>query len=211
MGKPALAVVCVLKTGGDFGAEHVLLLQRQVTRYLTLPHRFVCLSDIQIDGVECIPLTNKWPGWWNKIEMFRHDFGQTLYMDLDTVVVGSLDDLVSYDHKFTALQSLSGDQAPCLNSGLMAWRGARRDLYDAFARSPQHHIARCNRKGNWGDQGFIHHHVGEWQSWQSLFPGKVISFKLHLKQRLPPPDGTSIVCFHGKPRPWEVSHSWVPR
>ena len=219
MGSRALAVACVLKTGAwhngmhrsEYRAEHVQLLRRQVSKHLTLPHRFVCLSDVQIEGVETIPLTQGWPGWWNKIELFQHDLGRLLYLDLDTVIVGSLNDLVSRSHRFTALQALSRDQGRCLNSGLMAWEGRRLDIFERFRAAPDRYMRQCRVRGNWGDQGFINGHVGHWDAWQEIFPGRVVSYKLHLKQRLPPPPGTSVVCFHGKPRPWEVSHSWVPR
>jgi hypothetical protein len=211
MGSDTLAVVCVLKTGGDFLPEHVLLLQKQVAEYLTLPHQFICLSNVQIPGVYCVPLTKGWPGWWSKIELFRHDFGRTLFMDLDTVIVGNIDELAGYEHTFTALQALSDDQRPSLASGVMAWRGPRLDLYDKFSAQPDHFIATCNRAGNWGDQGFIYHHVGHWDAWQNLFPGQIVSFKKHLKRRLPPPKSTSIVCFHGKPRPWESNAAWLER
>lgn len=208
MGLPTLAVV--LKSGGEFTPAHVRWLKAQTTTNLSIPHQFVCLSDIDVPEVETIPLTQDWPGWWSKLELFRHDLGTTLYMDLDTVIVGSLDDMAGYGHSFTALQALSSDQRPCLNSGLMAWRGSRLDLYEEFKSRARFHMEHCNRKGNWGDQGFIHHHVGQWQAWQNLFPGRVVSYKLHLKQKLPPPPGTSVVCFHGQPRPWQVRRDWIP-
>jgi hypothetical protein len=219
MGSPALAVACVLKTGAwhnglhrsEYRVEHVRWLKRQVARHLTLPHRFVCLSNVEIDGVETIPLTEGWPGWWNKIELFRHDLGRVLYFDLDTVIVGSLDEMAAHEHQFTALQALSKNQGRCLNSGLMAWQGPRLDVFEAFRDDAARHMRDCRVRGNWGDQGFLNRHVGHWDAWQEMFPGRVVSYKLHLKQRLPPPAGVSVVCFHGKPRPWEVNHSWVPR
>jgi hypothetical protein len=206
-----ITILCVLRTGGDFTPEHVLWLQDQVRDHLTIPYEFVCLSNIQFSGVYCVPLTKGWPGWWSKIELFRHDFGRAFFMDLDTVIVGSLDEMAGHDHQFTALQSLSGEPVRSLASGVMAWRGPRRDLYQAFKARADHHIATCNRKGNWGDQGFIHHHVDRWDAWQDLFPGQIVSFKTHLKRTLPPPDGASIVCFHGKPRPWESNAAWLDR
>lgn len=213
MGAPELAVACVLKVGkwrnSQYRPEWVRWLHRQVMLNVSQPVRFVCLSDVEIDGIETIPLTEGWPGWWSKIELFKHDLGRVLYLDLDTLIVGSLDRLLEYPHRFTALQALSLDQQRCLNSGVMAWEGRRLDLFEQFKAQPDHYMATCNRAGNWGDQGFIHHHVGEWQSFQDLFPGSVVSFKLHLEQKKPPPEGTSIVCFHGDPKPWECSLPWV--
>jgi hypothetical protein len=67
-----------------------------VAKNLTLPHQFVCLSNVHVKGVGCIPLEDDLPGWWSKIELFKHDFGRTLYLDLDTLPVGSLDEIVNY-------------------------------------------------------------------------------------------------------------------
>mgnify|MGYP001053218899 CR=1 FL=1 len=215
MDSPPLAIACVLKTGvwrgGRYKPEQVLWLKRQVEAHLPLAHRFVCLSDVDIPGVEVIPLEHGWPGWWSKIELFKHDLGRVLYLDLDTVIVGSLAAMVSHPHKFTALQALSREQRRCLNSGVLAWQGPRLDLFEEFARRPAFHMKRCTVKGNWGDQGFIHHHVGAWEAWQEILPGAVLSYKLHLEKRLAPPPGASGVCFHGKPKPRGVNHAWVPK
>ena len=67
-----LTVVCVLWVGRysverTFNGEWVRRLRSMVERNLTMPHRFVCLSNVHIDGVERIPLTEGWPAWWAKI------------------------------------------------------------------------------------------------------------------------------------------------
>lgn len=73
-----------------------------VARNLSIPHRFVCLSNIDVDGVDTIPLTEGWPGWWAKTELWKHDFGRTLYLDLDTLIAGSLDEVAEYPAQFAA-------------------------------------------------------------------------------------------------------------
>jgi hypothetical protein len=39
--------------------------------------------------------------------------------------------------------------------------------------------------------------------WQELVPDQVFSYKAHIRDRAVPPSAR-VVCFHGKPRPWEV-------
>lgn len=212
MGTPELAIACVLKVGrwqhADYRPEIVQWLQRQALLNVSVPVRFVCLSDVEIDGVETIPLTDDLPGWWSKLELFKHDLGRVLYLDLDTLIVGSLDEMLLHPHRFTASAQLSDNQGGCINSSVMAWAGPRLDLYETFMERPEHWIATCNTAGNWGDQGFIHHHVGHKDTWQALFPGRVLSFKEHLKRTQPPPHGASVICFHGEPKPWDAN---VPR
>jgi hypothetical protein len=72
-------------------------------------------------------------------------------------------------------------------------------------------MQKCANSHCWGDQGFISKCLGNnWQAWQSLFPGAVGSFKTTWKRQKPPANAR-IVCFHGKPKPWQVQQEWVPR
>lgn len=73
---------------------------------------------------------------------------------------------------------------------------------------------------NGGDQNFITALLPEANTWQQMFPGQVVSYKKHVvkKQRKREyatgngtlPQNTGIVCFHGKPRPWDASEPWIP-
>ena len=88
---------------GDFkrrryGPGWVTRLRDMVARNLTLPHRFVCLSNVEVAGIDVIPLAHNWPGWWSKIELFRdHGVGgRWLYLDLDVLITGSLNELVGH-------------------------------------------------------------------------------------------------------------------
>jgi len=55
-------VICVLRSGGQYDAEWVRKLRDGVKRNLARPHRFVCLSDVDVP-CERIPLQHDWPGW----------------------------------------------------------------------------------------------------------------------------------------------------
>jgi hypothetical protein len=220
MDRTELAIACVLKTGRwrtgignravNYEPKHVRWLQRQCNQYAP-GVRFVCLTnERKIEGVETIPLNCAWPGWWSKMELFGHDLGRVLYMDLDTVIVGPLDEMLAYPHQFTALNSLGKKTTRLLNSGLMAWQGARPDLLEPFAADPQRWINECRTARCWGDQGFIGRHIGnDWQAWQDLFPGAVGSYK-NTWNRQRPPSSARVVCFHGEPKPFKVNHDWVP-
>ena len=74
-----LTVACVLRSGGAYGPQHVAGLQAQVAHWLPRAS-FVCLSDVPVP-CERIALQSAWPGWWAKMELFRHLTGRTLYLD----------------------------------------------------------------------------------------------------------------------------------
>ena len=105
-----LTVACVLRTGPDFRPEHVLALHNGVRRNLSIPYRFVCLTDQVAEvsklGIEARPLPHRWPGWWAKLNLFAPGMfaGPVLYFDLDSMVIGKLDDIAARDKVLETLQ-----------------------------------------------------------------------------------------------------------
>lgn len=204
-----LTVCCVLRSGGDYGPHHVAALQQGVTSHLSIEHRFVCLSDVDVP-CERIPLRHKWQGWWAKVELFRPAlfWGPVLYLDLDTIIVGSLDEIV-LGHRFTVLRSFWSakyKEPQRIGSGVMAWNADLSDLYRIFASSPEMFIRKYRTKARWGDQGFIKDYSPiEPERWQDKHPGKVLSFKQHIVKLGHVPPESAVIAFHGRPRPWAIT------
>lgn len=106
-----ITVACVYWKGSFRGRERIYnetwvqKLKRMVSVKLAIPHRFVCLSNVTIPGVETIPLKHDWPGWWSKIELFRPGLfdGRVLYLDLDMVIVKELSEIVYFDSPFAIM------------------------------------------------------------------------------------------------------------
>jgi hypothetical protein len=205
-----LTVACVLRSGGLYTAEWVAKLQRGVSRHLSLPHRFVALSDVDVP-CQRIPLATRWPGWWAKLELFTpgHFTGPVLYMDLDTVVVGSLDAIAAYPHRFTMAHEYYRPDQVC--STAMAWDGAEDfGILSAFSVDQ---IARYTARHRIGDQAFIEDHLRATgvpiATFRDLFGERSIaSYKVHDCKRAPPADAC-VVAFHGKPKPHEITSGWV--
>jgi hypothetical protein len=202
-----LNVVCVLRSGGDYRVDHVAALRDGVERNLTIPHHFVCLTDLSrvARNVTVAPLVHGWPGWWSKIELFRPDLFSypVFYLDLDTIIVGPLDDLV-LGHKFTVLQNFWAKDR--IGSGLMAWSYNLSWIYRKFCMCPERFMRDYQTTERWGDQGFIRFNSPiEPSRWQAKFPGRVVSYKFHVRPQGKVPEGASIIAFHGKPRPWQTS------
>lgn len=215
-----ITIACVLHTSPfynrndkvEYTPEHVRWVKRQVESFCSIPHRFVCFSNVDILGVEVIPLEENWPGWWSKLEMFKH-LSQAFYLDLDTALVGNIDELVRLQllPGFHALQSLTHAIEPRLNSGIMAWNGDFSRLYTAFKVNPQANIEKYVTHRRWGDQGFIQDHIAGFHAIQHKHRGQIISYKADMNQQGDPPAATRIVCFHGQPKPEHVKekHAWI--
>ena len=188
---------CVLRSGGDFGPEHVRWLARQVPG-------LVCLTDTPVEGVECIPLEHDWPGWWAKMEMFGPSLtGDVLMIDLDTVVL----QLPEQPATTTVLRDFT--EPSVIGSGFMYVTAEdRARVWEAWLQDPAGHMRACNRWPKWGDQGFLMDHLADAARWQDISPGAIVSYKVHCREGLPA--DAKVVCFHGKPRPWNTRAAWVP-
>lgn len=221
-----LTIACVLRSGGEYTPAHVADLRDMVARNLLLPHRFVCLSDVAVD-CERIPLEHGWPGWWSKMELWRGCLfdGPMLYFDLDTIIVGSLDEIASgIGKRVIVLRNFwaeSYGEPDRIGSGMMAWGKEAGPhvlvpVYLKFAKSPRTIMSAYTTTAHWGDQAFIKENVAPdmLERWQDKFPGKVVSFKKHVIPAKRVPDGAAVCCFHGEPRPWAMTpkqRSWFER
>lgn len=204
-------VICVLRSGGIYNAEWVRKLRDGVARNLTIPHRFVCLSDCEVP-CERIELKHDWPGWWAKIELFRPGVitGPTLYLDLDTVVTGNIDAIANVPVDFAMLRNFH-EELMC-GSGVMWFKEVPTHVYEKFSQDPQGYIKHHNdnRIGPYvGDQAFI----GDALSWNidkiNDYVSGIKSYKYHCKRGLP--DDAALVCYHGNPRPTEVKTAWMAK
>lgn len=206
-----MKVACVLRSGGEYNADHVASLRDQVAEYLPAAD-FVCFSDVDVP-CERIPLEHDWPGWWAKMELFRPDIpGGLLYLDLDSRIVGDLSSIAAR-RRLTVLSDFYWP-GKIQSSMMLVPQAAKAEIWQAFTTDPDRHMRECVTRERWGDQGFL---GGFWQGkadrWQDVLPGQVVSYKVHVRRAMRPdkefgtgsvPDDARVVIFHGKPRPWQV-------
>lgn len=205
-----LNVACV-KVGTRYGADYVNTLFDMVRRNLPAGHagRFVCFTDdaAGLDPaiqVRSVPKELATRGWWAKLYLFSEDAfpkgERVLYFDLDTAITGPLDAIAAYKGDFAILRDVY--RMGGLQSSAMAWKaGFLTRVYKSWliAGSP-----------DWegGDQAWIERAIDAPDILQDLFPGRFRSYKVECRASIP--SGTSVVFFHGKPRPHEVTSGWVP-
>ncbi len=198
-----LTVVCVLKSGGDFDPDYVFALREGVSEHLsTVPHTFICYTDIAIQGMSIRLLTEGLAGWFSKFEIFKMP-GPVLYLDLDTVVVGDIEplakELIYSGEAFWMLEAFSPLREWA--SGIMGWNGDWKWL-----------MPYCKRYAGlyYMDQDCITRGLATGE----IVPRKIerkshgiYSYKHHCGNGLP--EDAKIICFHGKPRPKDVREEWV--
>lgn len=191
---------------------YVQRLQREVRRHLSIPHRFVCISDEPVDGVATMPPPEKYPGWWSKVALFKRGVatGQNLYLDLDVVITGELDSMVKrYCNEPLAmpLNWAQSGHGGC-QSSVMLWadNNMARKIYTHF--DPRiAHWPPINQPGVlWGDQEWMQELRSRGEIRVTPITDGIRSYKYHCRNGLPA--GTRIVVFHGEPKPPSVSESW---
>ncbi|RWB92864.1 MULTISPECIES: hypothetical protein [unclassified Mesorhizobium] len=193
-------VACVLRSGGEYAPRHVVRLLDQVTEHLP-GAKFRCFSDVDLQGIDVIPLRHEWPGWWAKMELFRPELqGDWLFFDLDTSIIGSLADMAAVEGPVIMRDVV---QPWRLQSSIMAIpQSIKAAVWGAFTASPADHMRRFAFDG---DQAFLEScRRVDWRLWQDICLGQLCSYKADVQRLGRVPAGVRAVVFHGKPRPWEV-------
>lgn len=202
-------IACVLRSGGVYDVDYVNRLANAVNRHVTVPHKFICLTDVTEDFNEnvheVVKLQHNYPGWWSKIELFRRDLYFThdwFFFDLDTIILHNIDSIISDDSHFIGLDDFYYPGQ--LGSGLLAWKQRWcSHIYDEFVGASDAVIRTHER----GDQQWIQSKLAFFASFQQKYPQSVISFKKHcqrLSKDIVVPHGAKILCFHGTPKPHEL-------
>ena len=207
-----LTVTCVLKNGGGYSPSHVDKLQRQVARYLSLPHEFVCLSDVDVP-CRRIRMEHDWPGWWSKIELFRPGVvtPNTVYIDLDNIILDDFSMIARCGHDFAMMQNLN---RPEMASSALMWFGEKIpvEVYKKFVVSPDKWVKyhQVHAKGTYlGDQAFIWDALDRDVPMLGTSEYGIKSYRRHLMGLDGPPEDTRIVCFGGRYKPGNVNAEWV--
>lgn len=195
-------IVTVLRSGGIYTPEWVQKLARQLPG-----HDVYCMTDMDVEGVTCIPLATDLPGWWAKLELFRPDtlseYGHRwLYVDLDSVIVGKITEDMVPDHWFWMLRDFYrkwGGQ-----SAVMAFSADSPETLNAWARfKAEDHMYRFR-----GDQDYLEWATGDkFHRLQDHAAGVYLSFKADKVATRP--EHPCIISMHGDPKPSDPAAGWA--
>jgi hypothetical protein len=210
-----MLTVWTMCTGDKYSTEYVHRLQRDVGICLTLPHRFACITEHDIPGVDCVKPPTDFPGWFGKIGLFKPGFcaDSNLWLDLDVVLTGELNNMVlEYAGcYFSAPKNWAQSGWGGVQSSVMLWQGGKGCHAETIYRNFD--PARINWPPIsapgvlYGDQELCTELRDAGRlSVTHIEPELIRSYKYHCRQGLP--QGCKVVVFHGKPDPHEVSEDW---
>ena len=220
--QPQRHIIC-MKWGTKYGPHYVNRLYAMARRHLRGDFNFVCLTDdnegIRAE-VQCLPIPalqlelapGQRDGAWKKLTTFERDLhglqGTALFLDLDLVVVGSLDGFFELPGDFLIIHDYARPwrrQRITGNSSVYRFQlGAHADVLDHF----RSHIKQVQAEHR-NEQAYLSawlHAQGQLSYWPDAW---CPSFKYHgiptwpRNYWQPPfvPEGARIMIFHGECNP----------
>ena len=216
-------ILC-MKWGTKYGPEYVNRLYAMVRRHLTGDFRFICLTD-NIEGirseVECFAIPplridlapGQRDGAWTKLTTFERDLhglrGTALFLDLDLVIVGSLDEFFTQPGEFLIIHDYPrfwrmGERIVGNSSVYRFELGAQAEVLEYFREHTEEMRAKYRNEQEYLSH-FLHQR-GKLNYWPAAW---CPSFKYYCIPAWPsnywkepvPPSDARIVIFHGEVNP----------
>lgn len=202
----------------ELASKYVNNLYEGVCRWTKTPFKFVCFTNENLDLSEGIEkrgfsmLTTK--GVLPRMYMFSKEAGltgaQVLSLDIDLIITGSLDDLLSYNGMFCTRKSWTRGEETLLDGDIMSFK-ADEKTESLFWNPIVAATPLVEALSGGGRERFWVRHVMEGKhadTWQDLFPGQVVSYKHHVRGKKGIPNNTRIISCHGHPRPHQITDKW---
>lgn len=205
LGEPPKHITVVFVWWGNlYPVKYVENLRNSIKRNLSIPYKLYCITERNDvpDGVIKIPTPNKNKGWWQKVNLFHPELFDSsqriLYLDLDVIVVGSLDKIASVQEPFCMIENYGPNKRHAAhNSSVMVWTPTEKThrIYTTFSLDVMKELH--------GDQCYIWRVRGNniWnfpKSWIVSYKYSKLSKWNHIGK------DTSVFVFHGNPKPAQI-------
>jgi hypothetical protein len=220
-----MSTVLCMKWGKPYGPEYVNRLRSMVRRNLTLPHRFVCLTDDRsgIDpDIECRPLpVIDLPGvpsfsGWRKLSSFSPELndlaGPILFLDLDLVITSNIDGFFTYPGEFCIIKnwtqmnqgignsSVYRYELPKHNFVFKDWQQRAREIPTQH-RNEQIYLSRIAKPLTWWPESWCRSFK------RHCLPGGPLNWFVSPRR----PEDARIIVFHGDPKPPDAARGVWPK
>jgi|SRR5690554_4788502 len=215
-----ITVVCYLwrsPNNGDrsYTHEHVNVMYSMLRRHLSLPHQLVCVTDMP-EGVRpevrCVPLDGRLSGEdfssqrFQKLSFWRRDAAEwlggerLLLMDLDQVIVDSIDPLVDRPDPLIMWHKWRPKRQRMVYSSSMVLldSGAHPEVYEKF--DPDNVPPEFT-----GDQAWVIHALEGTPSGWTEDEG-IVNFVKHTEM---PPQNARVVVLSGGRNPANRREGWI--
>ena len=213
--------------GDKYTFPYVRNLHSMVERHLTIPHRFICFTDNTVihrrkefknTNIEFKPFKrHDLNGWFNKLQLFSPQSeleGDTLYMDLDVVIMKNIDSFatIGESKNFVGMNDFNPTTGN-FNSSIMKFNNEYHStIWEEYIKK------RSEFTKMHGDQEIITQLIkkhkdtisfpDEWTQsykWLNRKGERYHTTKMTYEQDL----NAKVCVFHGSPNPAESTQKWV--
>lgn len=214
-----------------FNADHVRTLRNMVSRNLSIPHQFVCVTDMAVPGVLTAPIL--WdkhvPGTvFVRLMMRKKSFAEYLVehshceipsrflsLDLDMVVVDELKPLITFEDRFWRNPNWPAPRRAYYQTSVQLFTpGMYSELYDDF--DPQTTPHWCRDRFGGAEQAWASERLAwdlpQWTDRDGIYgAGRIGDWNNGIQTSLP--DNARLVSFPGNREPSQPDvqrkHPWV--
>ncbi len=215
-------IICLYWRGKDrpgwedtfLGMEYVFKLYKGFERNCTIPFKFFCLIEnvptFTFPGIKFLKLDSpSWRGCLPKYSVFNPSYnfkGRVFVCDLDVVITGNVDDILSYDGEFATRSTFRGKKES--GGDLVAFEGGTYQwIWDEFKNETQRVVDFTKGRERWVYR--YDRRMRKLKFLQDLFPDQIYSYKNHCNRGRGLPENARMVSCHGNPRPHEIRDDWV--
>jgi hypothetical protein len=208
-------VICVY-TGTKYNINHVNVLYNMVERNLSQPFNFYCLTNNQGQkfhkSIKLLDVPEPvMENWWNKMHLYNKELnieGNILYMDLDVVVISSLDEFFTNysDDKLCVIRDF-GQPKSTINSSVLRYNLKHHHfIWDNYIKKKQRYDGLHGDQNVLTDMIYSHEKTvflpDEW-TYSFKWPerGKPKQYQKYKPEDHPLKKNAKICVFHGHPNP----------
>jgi hypothetical protein len=206
--------------------ETVIEIKRMIAKYYKKPHRFICVTDQEIPGIETIDLGSRFselenPTWKNgpscyrRLIAFSKDakkyFGSRFVsIDLDTIIMDDITELFDRNEEIVLLSGKSREVPYCGTLWMMN-SGCRESVWTRFdpETSPRLTMA-AGLHGS--DQAWLGYSLKKNEATWKL-GGDIQAFLEYMEHKTTEKPKCKIMFFNGKKKPWDLSmrikYPWI--
>ena len=204
---------------GIYTPEWVDKLYRGIARNLNGSFDFICLTDQNyrfkenVRGERFERSVDQY-GWMSLMELWRPDLckGRRVTMGLDTIITGPLDDIFSFVPENIACCSDPRFPRTICNAITIANKEFCEEWWHMWI-SDEHNFMSRYKLPPWdkpSEMVALREHYGDCPRLDWRYPGTIFSYKDMIQKNPTLLHDSSIVYFHGDPKPHQIKHlEWV--
>jgi len=200
---------------GIYNEKWVDRLYRGISRNYNDPFDFICLVDKNYKFKEDIKSVRfkrsvDQYGWMSLMEMYHPDLctGKRFTVGLDTIITGPLDDIFEYEAKIAVCTDPLIPKTIC-NAVTTCNDEFCEEFWNYWLENEYQVIRECELLGAPSEMVLLRQLYSHSPRLDTIFKGRILSYKVHIKDHWERVKDSSIIYFHGEPKPHQIDEKWI--